>query len=276
MLLTDDFASITDAVSMGRLVFDNLKKTIAYTLTHLVPEVVPILCYLAFSLPVALTSLMILVIDLGTELGPAIALAYEDAETDIMVRPPRDRKRDRLATAPLLCYSYVELGVINTLAAFVAYFVVFIEAGIPTSWLPFAADTYFSANSPDLVVPNGTVYTASEQLQILSLAQSAYWLTLVMSQFWHVWMARCRQESAFQGFKRQNYNLYFGVTIEVALVLIFVYVPFIQYILGTTYVTGLYWVFNLLFLVTALPFTEITKHIARRDPTGWVARSLRW
>jgi len=62
---------------MGRLVFDNLKKSIAYTLTHLLPEIVPVLLFLAISMPVGLGSVLILSIDLGTELGPAISLSYE-------------------------------------------------------------------------------------------------------------------------------------------------------------------------------------------------------
>jgi len=61
---------------MGRLVFDNLKKSIAYTLTHLLPEIVPVLLFLAISMPVGLGSVLILSIDLGTELGPAISLSF--------------------------------------------------------------------------------------------------------------------------------------------------------------------------------------------------------
>lgn len=261
---------------MGRLVFDNLKKTIAYTLTHLWPEVVPVLCYLAFSLPVALSSLQILVIDLGTELAPAISLAYEEAEGDIMLRPPRDRIRDRLATPPLLLYAYLQLGVLETLAAFIPFFVVFKQAGVPASWLPFAADTYFKEGAPDLVIPDGRVYDEAAQLELLSFAQSAYWMTLVLSQFWHIWMVRGRKESAFRSLKRHNIVLYLGVLIEIALVIIFIYVPFIQPILNTAPVSGIYWVFNLVFLAVALPYTEITKHIARRNPGHFIARHLRW
>lgn len=62
-------------IEQGRMIFENLKKTIAYTLTHLLPEIVPVLMTLLLGMPVALTSLQILTIDLATELAPAISLA---------------------------------------------------------------------------------------------------------------------------------------------------------------------------------------------------------
>ena len=67
VLLDDNFASITRAIEMGRLVFDNLKKTVAYTLTHAIPELVPIGIALAFFIPLAFPGLLILTVDLITE-----------------------------------------------------------------------------------------------------------------------------------------------------------------------------------------------------------------
>jgi sodium/potassium-transporting ATPase subunit alpha len=77
VLMDDNFASIVTAIEQGRLVFDNLIKTIAYTLTHLWPEIFPVLLWLGVGMPKGLTSIQILSIDLGTELAPAISLAYE-------------------------------------------------------------------------------------------------------------------------------------------------------------------------------------------------------
>jgi sodium/potassium-transporting ATPase subunit alpha len=83
-------------VEEGLLIFDNLKKSIAYTLTSNIPEITPFLMYLITDTPLALGTITILCIDLGTDMIPAISLAYEQAETDIMKRRPRDPKHDRL------------------------------------------------------------------------------------------------------------------------------------------------------------------------------------
>ena len=96
ILLDDNFASIVTGVEEGRLIFDNLKKSIAYTLTSNIPEITPFLMYLLTDTPLALGTITILCIDLGTDMIPAISLAYEKAETDIMKRRPRDPKHDRL------------------------------------------------------------------------------------------------------------------------------------------------------------------------------------
>lgn len=125
-----------------------------------------------------LGSLMILSIDLGTELGPAISvrrfqiyvtpqLAYEKSEDDIMNRPPRSKK-DRLVSANLLLYCYLQAGIIQALWCLIAYFLVFLHYGISIKSLAFSTDDYWSSTSPDLVASNGNVYNADDQLRIVS------------------------------------------------------------------------------------------------------------
>src|SRR6185312_12083947 len=94
MVLTDDnFASIVAAVEGGRRVYANIRKFVFYIFAHATPEVVP---FLAFALsggriPLPLTVLQILAIDVGTETLPALALGREPAEPDVMRRAPRPR-----------------------------------------------------------------------------------------------------------------------------------------------------------------------------------------
>ena len=82
ILLDDNFASIVVGVEEGRLIFDNLKKSIAYTLTSNIPEISPFLVYILFGFPLPLGTVTILCIDLGTDMVPAISLAYEEAESE--------------------------------------------------------------------------------------------------------------------------------------------------------------------------------------------------
>ena len=100
--MDDNFASIVVGVEEGRLVFDNLKKTVAYTLTSNIPEIAPFLMFILLRMPLTLTTVLILCIDLGTDMVPAIALAYEEAEADIMTRPPRSAQKDHLITRKLV------------------------------------------------------------------------------------------------------------------------------------------------------------------------------
>ena len=68
ILLDDNFASIVSGIEEGRLIFDNLKKSIAYTLTSNFPELVPFLIYIVLAVPLPLGTIMILFIDLGSDL----------------------------------------------------------------------------------------------------------------------------------------------------------------------------------------------------------------
>ena len=93
--------------------FDNLKKSIAYTLTSNIPEISPFLLFICADIPLPLGTITILCIDLGTDMVPAISLAYEKAEADIMKRQPRDPLRDKLVNERLISLAYGQIGMIQ-------------------------------------------------------------------------------------------------------------------------------------------------------------------
>merc|ERR1712226_233235 len=129
ILLDDNFASIVTGVEEGRLIFDNLKKSIAYTLTSNIPEISPFLMFILADVPLPLGTVTILCIDLGTDMWPAISLAYEPAESDIMKRMPRDPKGDKLVNQRLISMAYGQIGVMQASAGFFCYFVIMGENG---------------------------------------------------------------------------------------------------------------------------------------------------
>lgn len=78
ILLDDNFASIVTGVEEGRLIFDNLKKSIVYTLTSNIPETTPFLAFILAGIPLPLGTITILCIDLGTDL---VSVACTDTHT---------------------------------------------------------------------------------------------------------------------------------------------------------------------------------------------------
>jgi len=111
LLLDDNFNSIVNGVEEGRLIFDNLKKSIAYTLSSNIPEILPFIFFIVFQVPLPLSTVLILCIDLGTDMIPAISFAYENPELDIMERQPRTT-RDHLVNTKLISFAYFQIGVI--------------------------------------------------------------------------------------------------------------------------------------------------------------------
>lgn len=135
ILLDDNFATIVEGIKEGRIIFDNLKKSIAYTLSSNIPELVPFILMVILQIPLPLSTILILCVDLGTDMYPAISLANEKAETDIMHRKPRRHKVDRMVNWKLIAFSYLQIGIIQAVAAVFAYFFVMSSEGFPTSIL---------------------------------------------------------------------------------------------------------------------------------------------
>jgi sodium/potassium-transporting ATPase subunit alpha len=157
LLLDDNFSSIVNGVEEGRLIFDNLKKSIAYTLSSNIPEILPFIMFICFQMPLPLSTVLILCIDLGTDMVPAISFAYENAELDIMDRAPRNSKRDHLVNAKLISFAYFQIGVIQASAGMYTHFLMMNDFGIrpQTVWAlalekqPYPApEDIYNANSP--------------------------------------------------------------------------------------------------------------------------------
>lgn len=107
IILDDNFNSIVKGIEEGRLVFDNLKKAITYPLVSNIPEIVPYILFIVLQIPLPLTIVLILVVDLGTDIIPGISYAHEHPELDIMDRLPRSAKFDRLVGAKLVIFAYL-------------------------------------------------------------------------------------------------------------------------------------------------------------------------
>ncbi|MSW37299.1 MAG: HAD-IC family P-type ATPase [Actinobacteria bacterium] len=131
MVLTDDnFGTIVGAVEAGRRVYDNVRKFVLYIFAHATPEVVP---FLVFALsggrvPLPITVLQILAIDIGTETLPALALGRERAEPGLMDRPPRPRS-ERLIRGGLLIRAWLLLGGVSAVLVMGAFFWVLLDGG---------------------------------------------------------------------------------------------------------------------------------------------------
>merc|ERR1712165_109110 len=155
ILLDDNFASIVTGVEEGRLIFDNLKKSIAYTLSSNIPEISPFLFFMMVQIPQPLSTVLILCIDLGTDMLPAISFAYENPELDIMDRFPRNSKRDHLVNAKLISFAYLQIGIVQAAAGFFTYFYIMHDYGFtPNGLFGLTQIKSYRALDDDIYDPN--------------------------------------------------------------------------------------------------------------------------
>lgn len=91
VLLEDNFSSIVAAIKKGRAVYFNIKKLVTYILSSNVPEIIPYVLQFFLKIPLLLSVIQILSIDLCSDMLPGLALGSEKPEKNIMNRPPVGR-----------------------------------------------------------------------------------------------------------------------------------------------------------------------------------------
>lgn len=269
VLMDDNFASIVRGIEEGRLIFANLKKSIAYTLTSNIPEIVPFLCQIALKLPLGLTTIMILCIDLGTDMLPAISFAYEVSEADIMKQPPRNRHVDKLVTYQLISFAYLQIGVIQAIGAYTAFFFVFDDLGdfSASSLLQDRQGFIWEDSDEDHGVctfetDNGDCVDKEERVRLVKIARTAFLATIVICQMGNVVICKTRLNSIIhQGFANQVLNL--GLAQELVLIVALTYVPFLNYAFGTLGIRGIDWAIGIPFAIGIIMYDEVRKFIIR-------------
>jgi len=167
------------------------------------------------------------------------------------------------------------IGIIETGVCLLAFFLVLDDYGITASSLPFSADDHYQSGAPDLNI-NGHIFDESEQLFVLSHAQSAYWSVIVCTQFWHVWFCKTRFVPLLSHGIFNNMQLNYGVIIELAIMLVVIYVPGSQPFFGTSGFPGKFWAIQFVSFGILLLASEPRKIWARNHPEGWVAHHLLW
>jgi sodium/potassium-transporting ATPase subunit alpha len=187
MVLLDSFAAIVQAVMYGRLVFDNLKKTIVYLLpAGSFSELWPVVTNVAFGIPQILSSFLMIIICCLTDCAAAVTLAYEKPEADLMLRPPRNPKKDRLVNTRLIFHAYFFVGLLQCFLSFTMAFWYMERKGVPFTAMWFKFGVYDEKYDADYI--NETANTAS----------SIYFVNLVVMQIFNLLATRTRHLSIFQ------------------------------------------------------------------------------
>jgi len=200
ILLDDNFASIVNAIEEGRAVFENIRKFLTYILTSNIPELLPYLAFVLFRIPLPLTIIQILAVDLGTDMLPALALGAERPDSGLMKQPPRPA-HERLLSWPLLARAYLWLGLLEAGVALAAFFYVLHLGG----W------------------QYGDVLDKLYPLYLQ--ATTACLAAIVAAQVVNVFVCRHPRQPAWRFGLRQNPLLLLGLLVEIALILVIVYTP---------------------------------------------------
>jgi len=239
VLLDDNFATIVNAVEEGRSIFENIRKFITYIFAHGTPEAIPYILFALFKIPLPLTVMQILAIDLGTETIPALALGMETPEVNIMNNPPRALGKG-LIDRSVLFRGYIFMGLISTIGVLFAYFYVLYNGG--WKW--------------GMVLPIDNLLTRE--------ATTATFLGIVILQVGTVFACRSFKDSIFSLGFLSNRLLVIGVVFELLLSAIIIYSPIGNRIFGTAPINLGVWLFLIPFSIVLLLAEELRKVYVRR------------
>ena len=239
VLLDDNFASIVNAVEEGRAVFENIRRFLTYILVHNVAELIPYLGFLLFRIPLALTPIQALSIDMGSDTLAALGLGVERPDPQIMQRPPRPRG-ERLMNWPLAFRAYLFLGLMEAAAAMAAFFFVLYGAG-------WHYGQTLAAQDPGYL-----------------RATTACLSTIIVMQIVNVFLCRSSTRSVLSTGLLGNPLILLGVASEMAILLLINYTPWGNALLGTAAIGGQVWALLVPLAAALLLFEELRKWQARR------------
>lgn len=237
----------------GRAVYDNVRKFVTYIFASNVPEIVPFVAFALFRVPLPLTVMQILAVDLGTDLVPALALGAERAEPDVMERPPR-RRSQRLLDMPTLLRAYAWLGLLEAALAMSGYFLAQWWEG----WRPGAP-----------MLDAGPGYET---------ASSMTFAGIVACQIGNVFACRSSRHSVFRSPTGANHLLFAGVVCELGLLIAMLYLPPIARVFGLAPLRPEHWLVLAGYPVLIVGFEELRKRLSGArvasdaDPSAAAAR----
>ena len=249
MVLTDDnFATIEAAIQAGRSVYDNIRKFIIYIFAHATPETVP---YIVFALsgakvPLALPVLMLLAFDIGSETLPSLALSCDPPAPGTMEQPPR-KADEPLIQRPMLVRAWMFLGVIVSALAFAGFFYVLHDAG----W-----------HLGDPTGEGRPLHHAYVQ------ATTMYWVGMMAGQVGTAFAVRTRRASLRSVGAFSNRYLLAAIAGVIVFAGLFMYVPPLQNLLGTTSLPPRYLLLLLPYPFIVLGADELRKWAVRRHSRG--------
>ncbi|HXU91226.1 MAG TPA: cation-transporting P-type ATPase [Methylomirabilota bacterium] len=238
VLLDDNFASIVNAIEEGRTVFENIRKFLTYILAHNVPELVPYLAFSLFAIPLPLTPIQILSIDMGTDSLTALGLGVEAPDPQVMRRRPRPPGA-RLFDRAVAVRAYLVLGAIEAVAAMAAFLFVLYGSG----WV------------------YGQTLASDDPLYLH--ATTACLSAIIVMQIVNVFLCRSATRSAWATGVRGNRLILWGVVLEVVLILAIDYTALGNTIFGTAPISWRVWLFMLPFAVALLGIEELRKWCGR-------------
>ncbi|NUN65945.1 cation-transporting P-type ATPase [Pseudanabaena biceps] len=252
IVLTDDnFATIVVAIEQGRSVYQNIRKFMTYILASNVAELVPFLAMVILKIPPALIIMQILIVDLGTDILPALALGTERAELGTMQLPPR-AKSQTLLDRSLLLRAYCFLGLIEAALGMLGFFWVWHSYG-------------YDFESLQAIAPAILSHTTSPEITFIYAQATTMTLAIIVAcQDGNVFACRSEQTSIFRLGFFSNPFIWLGIATEWILIISIIQFSSLRQVFSTAPLTTWQWLFLIVCPPILLGAEELRKRFLRQ------------
>ncbi len=226
MVLTDDnYASIVAAVEQGRIIYSNIRKFVYFLLSSNVAEIMIIFLATLAGLPAPLTAIQLLWLNLVTDGAPALALAMEKGDPDIMEQPPRP-KNEPVIHGPM------RVGIL--LQTVTQTFAVLFAFGLGLYW-------HIDQSLPAGVNPILGLIQHDWRGVDVQTAETMAFVTLSLCELFRAYTVRSEKASLFRIGVFSNKWMQYAVGLSIVLLIAVCAVPFLQPIFNTHFMNGREW-----------------------------------
>ncbi len=226
MVLTDDnYASIVSAVEQGRIIYSNIRKFVFFLLSSNIAEIMIIFLATLAGLPAPLTAIQLLWLNLITDGAPALALAVEKGDPDIMLQKPRAKDEpivNRSMRVGLIVQTFAQTGAV--LAAFAIGLLWHLEAGATLTGNPITYILQHDWRGVDV-----------------QSAETMAFVTLSLCELFRAYTVRSERASLFSIGIFSNRYMQYAVGLSITLLLLVINVPFLQPIFNTHFLAAREW-----------------------------------
>jgi Ca2+-transporting ATPase len=253
MVLTDDnYASIVAAVEQGRIIYSNIRKFVFFLLSSNVAEIMIIFLATLAGLPAPLTAIQLLWLNLITDGAPALALAVEKGDPDIMEEKPRSK------TEPIVNRSMAWGLGIQTIAQ---------TGAVLTA---FALGLIWHLEAGAHVIGNPVTYLIQHDWRGIDVqtAETMAFVTLSLCELFRAYTVRSERASIFKIGVFSNRYMQYAVGLSILLLILVCAVPFLQPIFNTHFLTAREWLIVIGLSLIPATTEEITKFFLRRSKTA--------
>jgi len=268
VLMNNDFASIPEAIEMGRLVFDNLKKVILYLMpAGTYTEFMAVFTNVFLGMQLPLSSYLQVCFSITNDVVMSISLMYEKAESDLMTRRPRNARTERLTNWKFFVQIYLFIGLMMWPCAMSMWFLYQSQQGLRFHDVILAFNKWADGwQGKSIGQLTEDVYTG----------QCIYYITMIFMQYGGLLAVRNRRVSILQSNPlwgpRRNYAVPLGMTATALIGVVNLYGPGFRKVFFTRAIPGMFWGLPFTFALGILTMDELRKLIVRTYPKSIIAK----